>query len=284
MPELECHEVAGMFPLMNGTGFKELADSIEEQGLQLPIELYQGKILDGRNRYRACLDRDIEPDLIDVEPDDPVAYVLAMNLHRRHLNESQRGMVAARAKEIYKAKAKKRKEATLKKGSKKPDVANLPHRQDQGKARDQAGAAVGVSGKTVDHAAKVLDKGAAVLVDAVDKGEVAVSTAAKLAELPKAEQTKAVKGGKKAINQVLKPPPPKKDKPKFPATEQLMEWLSLVAGGIQTIKQDYGSLEKMVKGKMFNRKDIPEAAAFFKAVTDGITRLNKEMEKLCPKQ
>ena len=73
----------------------ELADDIMLNGLHQPIVLYQGQILDGRNRYQACELAGIEPDCTEYEGDDPLGYVLSLNLHRRHLTASQRAALAA---------------------------------------------------------------------------------------------------------------------------------------------------------------------------------------------
>ena len=69
-------------------------------------------------------------------------------------DESQRGMVAGRAKEYYAEQAKERQRLSHGRGVKK-GVEDLPHLNEQGKARDKAGKAFGVSGRMVDHAAKV---------------------------------------------------------------------------------------------------------------------------------
>jgi hypothetical protein len=72
---------------------------VHEHGLREPIVLFEDKILDGRNRYRACTAADIQPNFENYTGDDPVAYAVSLNLRRRHLNESQRhggGQAAAR--------------------------------------------------------------------------------------------------------------------------------------------------------------------------------------------
>ncbi len=69
--------------------------------------------------------------------------------HRRHLTVSQAAMCAARAREIYEREAKERQQSTLKQNATVP--ANLPERS-KADARDAAGKAFGVSGKSVDHA------------------------------------------------------------------------------------------------------------------------------------
>lgn len=146
---------------------------------------------------------DVEPNYYetDLEGQSPVSYTLSMNLHRRHLDDSQKAMVAARAKSVFEAAAKER-QGHGKTAPGKTLKENLPEASSsksqrailaaQGQARDKAGESVGVSGKSVDFASKVLTNGSKALQDAVDSGNVAVSVAAKLTELPKSKQTELV--------------------------------------------------------------------------------------------
>jgi hypothetical protein len=90
------HPLAGIFPILEGEPLLELAGDILANGLHEPIVLYEDKILDGRNRYRACLAAGVEPRFETYNGSDPLAYVVSLNLKRRHLDESQRAMVAAR--------------------------------------------------------------------------------------------------------------------------------------------------------------------------------------------
>tara|TARA_Y100000296_G_scaffold53313_1_gene61067 strand:+ start:265 stop:1269 length:1005 start_codon:yes stop_codon:yes gene_type:complete len=85
----------------------ELADDIMLNGLHQPIVLYQGQILDGRNRYQACELAGIESDCTEYEGDDPLGYVLSLNLHRRHLTASQRAALAAEIANMTQADAGK---------------------------------------------------------------------------------------------------------------------------------------------------------------------------------
>ena len=48
--ELEDHELANVFPLLDGEEFDELRRDVEEYGVRESVVLYEGKILDGRNR------------------------------------------------------------------------------------------------------------------------------------------------------------------------------------------------------------------------------------------
>ena len=82
--------------MMNDDEYQRLVNDIKDNGLLEPIIIYEGKVLDGRNRYKACRELGIEVESQDYTGDDPLKYVISKNLTRRHLNESQRSMVAAR--------------------------------------------------------------------------------------------------------------------------------------------------------------------------------------------
>ena len=95
--ELAFHPAAEVFPLLEGDAFEALVEDIRRNGLREPIWLHQdGRILDGRNRYRACGKVDVEPRFQTyIGPDDSILpFVVSLNLFRRHLNESQRALVA----------------------------------------------------------------------------------------------------------------------------------------------------------------------------------------------
>ena len=188
---MEFHDAANIFPL-DEDHIGELAEDVKANGLLCPIELLDGKVIDGRRRWMACEKAGIEPDLVEVDPPDPVAYVLSLNLHRRQLTPSQRSMVAARAREFYDQAAKERqKEGGKQHGKGHPKVVeNLPQPNGNQKARDQAGKSAGVSGRSVDYATKVLKNGTPALIKVVDEGRMSVSTAAIIASEPPEVQDK----------------------------------------------------------------------------------------------
>ncbi len=92
---MEFHKISEIFPLMEGAEFESLVEDIKEQGLLEPICLYESKILDGRNRYRACEKAGVEPRFTEWVEGKPVEFVISKNLKRRHLNESQRAVIAS---------------------------------------------------------------------------------------------------------------------------------------------------------------------------------------------
>ena len=92
---MKFHKIADLFPLIEGDEFQLLCEDIKKEGLNHPVILLDDEILDGRNRYRACIEVGIEPRYEQFKGDDPLAFVLSENLHRRHLTASQRAALAA---------------------------------------------------------------------------------------------------------------------------------------------------------------------------------------------
>ena len=89
------HPLANVFPLLEGCEFSVLVKDIRTHGLNEPIVLLDGLVLDGRNRMRACVAAGVPYRTVSFDGPDPVAFVISANLRRRHLNTSQRSMVAA---------------------------------------------------------------------------------------------------------------------------------------------------------------------------------------------
>ncbi|WP_262965149.1 MT-A70 family methyltransferase [Methylobacter psychrophilus] len=102
------HPIAELFPLMSGAEFLELKEDIKAHGLLIPIILYEGLILDGRNRFKACQETDIPIRTVEYTGLNPVSDVISMNLKRRHLNSDQRACIAVDALPFFEAEAKKR--------------------------------------------------------------------------------------------------------------------------------------------------------------------------------
>jgi ParB-like chromosome segregation protein Spo0J len=69
---MEFHPIANAFPLIEGDQFNELAADIQANGLREPIVLFSGQVLDGRNRYRACIAAGIDPQFEEYSGADPI--------------------------------------------------------------------------------------------------------------------------------------------------------------------------------------------------------------------
>jgi len=97
MTSYDTHELALVFPPMSEPEFAAFKADIREHGQHEPILLYEGKILDGLHRYRACHELGRDPRVVRFEgnPRAAASLVLGRNFHRRHLTTSQRALLAA---------------------------------------------------------------------------------------------------------------------------------------------------------------------------------------------
>jgi Protein of unknown function (DUF5131)/ParB-like nuclease domain len=94
----DIHPVAAAFPAMEDDRFAELVVSIRAHGLRQPIVLApDGRIVDGINRYRACLKADVVPMFrtLDSGYDELaiIEFIKDVNLNRRDLTTGQRAMI-----------------------------------------------------------------------------------------------------------------------------------------------------------------------------------------------
>jgi hypothetical protein len=214
---LPIHPYAELFPPMSSPEFDQLCGSIATLGLEEEIVLHEGKVLEGRHRYLACLARQVTPRFRNYagECGSPLAFVVAKNLHRRHLTESQRAMLGAKLRPLFEKEARQRQETALKKGKESPVGPNLDQREkheENGRSAQQAASMVKVSKNSVHAAATVQKRGIPGLVEAVQADQVSVSAAAKIAKLPADQQQQAlaqIKQGikpKEALDRIQGPP------------------------------------------------------------------------------
>jgi hypothetical protein len=141
-----------------------------------------GHLLDGRNRWRACAQAGKKP-LTREEASEPWAFVISTNVHRRHLNESQRAMIAAKI-----AKRTPGQHGPVK-GTVSPDTVPDPLPP----SRDRAAELFNVSTASIARAREVRT-GTPALQQVVESGRVPVYTAARVArELPHEQQDEFVR-------------------------------------------------------------------------------------------
>jgi len=91
-PKLKPHPLAQRMPPMLTDEYADLLADIKAHGLRQPIVLFEGKVLDGLNRLRACDDAGVEPRTEEFTGTkaEAEAFVLSLNVHRRHLTFEQR--------------------------------------------------------------------------------------------------------------------------------------------------------------------------------------------------
>ena len=157
----EAHPAADLFPLIEGEEFEALVKSIAEEGLREPIVLTaDGSVLvDGRNRYRACIKAGRDPIFTHLEDgaDDfrILNYVVSANIRRRHLDVGELSFISAALEPMFTAAAKqKRIEGGILKSSK--HEAGRPQAKRDSQARDYAARATGASGRGVSKAKKIM--------------------------------------------------------------------------------------------------------------------------------
>lgn len=95
--KFELHPLCALFPRMTGNEFEALKSDIATNGLRQPIITHNGMILDGGNRYEACLAAGVKPTMLEYKGENLVTYVMSANFHRRHLSHGQQAAIVASA-------------------------------------------------------------------------------------------------------------------------------------------------------------------------------------------
>ena len=167
--KLPAHAATSIFPAMGEAEFQELKADIAKNGLRQPILVYRNQVIDGRERMRACTELGIEPQYkaVDVTEKTVAEYIVSMNLKRRHLNDSQRAMVANSLAQLGKGKR-----------------ANTA----QAVTQAQASQMLNVSVDSIQRARIVEKNGIPALVQAVENGKLDVTNASSLAGLDEEKQ------------------------------------------------------------------------------------------------
>jgi len=173
------HSLADVFPLIEGPEFDDLVKDVQEHGLHHPVVIHEGKILDGRNRYRACQALGIPHREIPFKGDDPVAFVISENMRRRHLTPAQLALAGERL-------------ATALVGHPVKSPAGPADGEPTAPPTtiDQAARLTGASPTAIKRVRKVRNSGTAApaVIDAMDAGEITPTAADNLTRRPLAEQ------------------------------------------------------------------------------------------------
>lgn len=169
--KLKPHKFAEFLPPMSEAEYQAMKDDIAANGQREPIILLDGKILDGRHRNRACVELGVEPKTKEYPPawGEPIFYVHSKALHR-NCNDSQKACAAVQFLPEFEKHAKRR----MLSGGSEP----VPQGQ-IGKARDQAGSILGVSGRYVSEAKAILEADAKLFRE-VFEGRLPITRAKRL--------------------------------------------------------------------------------------------------------
>jgi hypothetical protein len=172
--DLQPHKFATLFPPMEGIAYRDLVEDIRLNGLRHPIVLFEGQILDGCNRYRACRAAQVDARFKTFSGKDPLAFVVSANLHRRHLDTSQKAMIAAEV-------------MLLRSGARGPTTKPVIEE------RRALAKQLAVGAATIMAAESVLRHGSKRLVRAVRDRKVSVSGAHHASQLPKKAQDRVLR-------------------------------------------------------------------------------------------
>jgi ParB-like chromosome segregation protein Spo0J len=250
---LEEHPKAAIFTMLEGEAYEQLRDDIHEHGLREKIILLDGLILDGRNRYKACRELGIEPEVQELEEcNDALAYVLSANLHRRHLTTGERAAIAADYIPMLAEQAAKRKAEGQKsggqiggRGNKKPSGKKLSKGLEDGKATAQAAKLTNTNSTYVQAAKKLKDESPEVFEE-LRAGKINVPQAKRKA---KGEPAKTGKPKKKA---------PKKPKAIAPAEP------NIIGDKQKVIQEELDKFDKFIDDELEgDKKYVREAIADF---------------------
>jgi hypothetical protein len=199
---LQPHELSKLFPPLDQDAAVELAMDIKQHGLRHPIVTFEDKILDGVQRYGACQDAKVEPEVQEFETMEafrqgthPVDFVMSLNAHRRHLSKGQRATITADAERLKQKKfttyeelkeraRKSYRESEIAEGKKAVGVTGkIPVR----KTNAQLAAEAQVSERLIDMAQRVA-KETPRKIPAIKAGKLALHDAYKA--LPPTERQK----------------------------------------------------------------------------------------------
>lgn len=168
----EFHPIANLFPMMGEQEYQELKEDIRKNGQVSPAVLHpDGRILDGRNRYKACQELCIQCSVTtwDHKELTPLQYVISKNLHRRHLTSSQRAIIAQEVLPMLEEEARERMRWT-------PTSNQKIDYSDVGQASDKAAEIFGTNRQYVSDAKKLIEE-APDLAEEVKAGEKTITHA-----------------------------------------------------------------------------------------------------------
>lgn len=189
----EFHEVANIFPMMTDSEYDGLVEDIKKNGQIDPIWIYQGKIIDGRNRYNACQRLSIEPIVKEWDGKGSlVDFVISKNLHRRQLTATQRIQALTKADGLKEAEREAARERMISSLKQNTATSEPKERTNKGETVEKLGEIFGVGPTSIYAYNRVKREGSPELIEAMDKEKVSIDKASKIVKLPKEEQAEVI--------------------------------------------------------------------------------------------
>ena len=244
---LELHPLCTLFPRIKGAEFDALVSDIKANGLREPIIIHDGMILDGGNRYRACIEAGVEPAVMKFGGGNLVTYVLSANLHRRHLSAGQQAAIVASAQDWANAQTHG--------GNRKQDqAARLPLETVAERATASG------SGERTQRMADKVAKADPELAKQVGRGEIS---------LPRAvEQITGKRPGSKPSREVM---------PVHPEQDDDMR-AEMLADAMDALREENESLSNQIAAMLFS--GTKEEKARYLARLDELTEENRKLHIL----
>ena len=188
LTKYQQHPLGAAFPEMSPEDYQALKDSIEDIGVQNPITLFEGMVIDGWHRYKAASELLMDCPSIELDDVDPVDFVWAQNRPRRHLPLSAWALIEV---SLAKWRSAGRPNTALSAGFPKTD-GNTALSAGFPKTTAEMANAVGAKERTIYQAKTVHEHAAPEVVEAVKRGDIGLPKAAAIAKLPKNEQAAAI--------------------------------------------------------------------------------------------
>jgi site-specific DNA-methyltransferase (adenine-specific) len=242
------HPYADIFPAMSDEELDALTADIRQNGLLEPIVLHDGKVLDGRHRQIACDRAGVAAGFRAYAGKDPLAFVLSVNLQRRHLSAEQKAVAAARLATLAAQRPTKRVSAQICAVNSQPEAA----------------AAFGVSRRSVQSARKAIDCGEPEVIALMDVGKCPVSVAAKIVDESPAVQVAIaadIAEGMAPAKAVRKAKQAKKDEAAAVAISQLppkdVRYMLVVGSCLDALSLQAESVDCIVTDPPYPREFLP---------------------------
>ncbi|MGC2239141.1 MAG: helix-turn-helix domain-containing protein [Pyrinomonadaceae bacterium] len=184
---MKIHPIADLFPLMDDARFTSFKENVRQNGQMEDITVFEGVLLDGRHRLRACLELGLVPGRCEWDGTGGTiqSFIVSKNLERNHLSDDERAIVAAKV-------------ANLPQGVSKANTPNGGF-----VSQSEAARLFNVSTRSLQRAVKVVKDGVPLLQEKLAANEFSLSEAASIAALPKGKQMRRIRKGRTETKKII---------------------------------------------------------------------------------